>query len=293
MPSRERWTSSPGRSRGLVGHAPDALLVSESHRLLFPEGAITRLREDERGKSVLAGHGRGPLLANCGGEALELSRVRVRVALREVVDPIHCCAVRCEPDVVDAPVIADADRRPRAEHFRRALVSVAGNPAPVDHSERPAREAQHDDGVVDVAHLREPRVRERSAECRHLLDLADEPARCVEVVDGDVDEEPAGVSDVVHWRRLLVAQSSVEEVDLAELAGLDPGGRCSPVRIKAALEADLPRDARAPRLAAGQVLGVEEADTSQAYQTQPHRAEAPSQLATATGTHPRPATFSQ
>src|SRR5512133_2398051 len=232
------------RSRRLVDHAPDALLMSEPDRLPLTEGAVTRLREDERGEPVLSCHLRRPLLANRRREALELDCIRLRKALREVGDPVDRRAPGCQPEVVDPPVVSDAHRRTRAQHLRRALVAVARDPALVDHAQRPVLEPQGDHGVVDVAQLGKGRIRQRRSDRRHLLDLTDEPAGRVQLVDRHVDEEPTRLSEVLQGWRLLVSQPRVEEVDLAELSGPDALGGCGPVGIEPAVEADLQRDSR-------------------------------------------------
>ena len=86
-------------------------------------------------------------------------------------------------------MIADPDCRSRSEHLRRAVVAVTGDATLVDHAEGAVREAQDHDRVVDIAGRLERRIRQRRPVGRDLLDLAHEPARRVEVVDRDVDEE--------------------------------------------------------------------------------------------------------
>ena len=141
-------------------------------------------------------------------------------------------------------MIADANRRVRSDHLRPAVVAVARDAALVDHAERCVREAEDDDRVVDVVELGEARIGHCRAVRRHLLDLADEPACGIEVVDGDVDEEAAGTRDVLHRRRLLVAERRPEEVDRSEVAGADPLGRRSEVGVEPTVEADLECDSR-------------------------------------------------
>src|SRR5207248_10765829 len=104
-------------------------LVHDGDRTPFAERALERAGEDEGGEPVLAAH-RGPAaFANRGRELLELEEVRVAVALREVADPVDGGAPGREPDVVHAPVPADADGRPRADHLGRGLVAVARDAA--------------------------------------------------------------------------------------------------------------------------------------------------------------------
>ena len=81
---------------------------------------------------------------------------------------------------------------------------------------------------------------DRAAPCAtDLDDLPHQPARGVQVVDRHVDEEPAGPGEELGPRRAHVPQRGAEEVDVAELAGPDPLGRGHPVRVEAAVEADL------------------------------------------------------
>ena len=78
----------------------------------------------------------------------------------------------------------------------------------------------------------------------HLDDLAHQPAGDVQVVHGDVDEEPAGAGQEARVGRGHVPQRGAEQRDLAQLARGDPGRRGRPVGVEPAVEADLQRHAR-------------------------------------------------
>src|SRR5436190_14534914 len=98
--------------------------MSKLDRPALAEGALAGLRQDERSERVLPGHRRRSFLENRRREALELERIGIREALREVVDPIHGGAPRREPDVVRTPMVADPNGRMRAHDLRRAFVAV-------------------------------------------------------------------------------------------------------------------------------------------------------------------------
>jgi hypothetical protein len=153
---------------------------------------------------------------------------------------------RRPPFVVPVLRMVDAHGRLPAHHLGRALVAVARGAAVVDHAERAAGEAEHHDGGIDVADLGELGGGDRGTVRAHLHDLADHPARGIQVVDRHIHEEPSGVGQELGLRRVHVPQRRAEEIHLAQFARSHPVDRRGPIRIEPAVEAHLERDARRP-----------------------------------------------
>ena len=88
-------------------------------------------------------------------------------------------------------------------------------------AERAVPEPEHRHGRVPVVGLREALVEQDDGPGVDLLDLADEEAGEVEVVDGHVEERAAGGQQELERRRVGVAGVGAELLDPAELAGVD------------------------------------------------------------------------
>lgn len=146
-----------------------------------------------------------------------------------------------------------ADRRPRAEpdghavaraeDLRPDVVAERVVARHVEDRERPVPHPQGGDCGVHVAVLPEHLEAAHRAVGVDLLDLARrKPPDDVEVVDGEVAEEPARDRDVRLVGRRGVVAGEADQVDGAELARLDQPPRGPVGGVEAALEPDLEGD---------------------------------------------------
>ena len=94
-----------------------------------------------------------------------------------------------------------------------------------------------DDGGVEVAGVLQCRVEVLTGGI-DLLDLAQEEAGGVEVVDGHVAEDAAGDLDVLRRRGGRVAADDGQLLDVADPAGLDRGAGGGEAGVEAAVEAE-------------------------------------------------------
>ena len=153
---------------------------------------------------------------------------------------------------------ADADGIARAEQLGPDVVAERIVARDGQHGQRTARQAQRRDGRVDVAVLREDREAQDAAVGIDLLDLlSGQPAKDIEVVDGEIAEQAARLGDVALVRRRRVVAGQPDGVQRAELAALDQTARLAVAGVEAALEAELERDAAALDLGRERDRGVE------------------------------------
>src|ERR687890_1355190 len=167
-------------------------LVGQPHGPPLTVRVFSGLCQDERRGSVGAAHLGVPVLAHRPEEGFQPRHVGIGEAFDEVGDVVLVRAVRGERLHRGPPVVVHPQRGLRAHDLARALVAVAGDAAVVYNTQSFAGEAEGDDGVVNVVHLLEPYgIGERRPEGGYLFDLADEPASRVEIVQGDIGEEPS------------------------------------------------------------------------------------------------------
>jgi len=247
---------------GVQAGGPAAALPALTHRTVNDAGAgalrlhldpatgtpglVGRAGEVKRGQAVVAGNRGRQAGCDAPGEGFELLGIGPRVALLEVADESARRPSGGQPLVVPKLRMVYADRRIPAHHLGRALVAVARGAAVVDHAERAVLEAEHHHGGVNVAGLGEAGVGERGTVRAHFHDLADHPARGIQVVDRDVHEESARVGEKLRRRRVHIPQRRTEQVDLPQLAGPHPLHRGGPVRVESPVEAHLERHAGRP-----------------------------------------------
>ncbi|MPM20020.1 hypothetical protein SDC9_66447 [bioreactor metagenome] len=124
-----------------------------------------------------------------------------------------------------------------------------------DRGGGPARGAQHDHRAVEVAAVGELRV-EVLAGRGDLGDVTEEEPRGVEVVDGHVLEDAAGLGEVRLRRGGRVAGDDRQLLERADRALLDQGAGPGEGRVEPAVEAEHHRDVGQVGELALQLLGV-------------------------------------
>ena len=154
-------------------------------------------------------------------ECLELEPVARLEAVRKALEVI---ALEAEaPGEGEGRLVGRLDDHlaGRAGHLGPDVIAPGRPAGHLDHSERAVPEAQHRDRGVDVVAVAEALVDQDVAPRRDLIDLADEEAGQVEVMDAHVQERAAAVLDELGRRRIGVPRVRPELLDPAELAGVD------------------------------------------------------------------------
>ena len=134
---------------------------------------------------------------------VELGAIGLGVALGERVGERRGCraALVQTPEPRFDGTIVDPKRAIRAEQLDPLVIAVAGASAVADHAQHAARALENELRRIDVAKLADLRIDQASA-CREELDelLSEQPARRVEIVDGEVLEQAAAARNEVRGR---------------------------------------------------------------------------------------------
>src|SRR5205814_149472 len=135
-------------------------------------------------------------------------------------------------------VVPRGEHAARAKHFEALVVPISGAPAGVDLAEPPLSGPDRHGSGVGVARLRDGGIDQAAGRrIDRLRFVAEDPAADVEVVDELVLEDSAGPLDVRDRRRSWIAAGDGEDLDLADLAGVEAALQRREGGVVAALEA--------------------------------------------------------